>query len=244
MDWQERSRRLAGPEKIAKLEKSHVLLFGLGGVGSFAAEALARSGVGKLSLVEYDQIIDSNRNRQLPALVGTVGQNKIDVCAARLKEINPDLELVLYPFKMTAENLPSILAAGRPDFIADAIDDLAAKVQLIVTARHEDIPIISSMGAGYRLDPSQLAIGDISQTHTCPLARRLRRSLKEAGITKDLPVVWSKENPLPDQDTIQGEDEGSGSRNTADKVRKGPASMIFVPASAGLLLASYIIRNL
>ncbi len=260
MDWQERSRRLAGPEKIIKLEKSHVLLFGLGGVGSFTAEALARSGVGKLSLVEYDQIIDSNRNRQLPALVGTVGQNKIDVCAARLKEINPELELVLYPFKMTAENLPAILAAGRPDFIADAIDDLAAKVRLIITAKDEGIPIISSMGAGYRLDPSQLAIGDISQTHTCPLARRLRRSLKEEGLAEGLPVVWSKENPLPDHDRLQDGAQGSGQAGAAEaalemagevpetaeapKGRKGPASMIFVPASAGLLMASYIIRNL
>jgi tRNA A37 threonylcarbamoyladenosine dehydratase len=223
---------LAGAAKIEALAKAHVLLFGLGGVGSFAAEALARSGLGKLSLVEYDLVIHSNRNRQLPALSSTVGREKLEVCAARLRDINPALELALNPFKMTQENLPEILQAGRPDFIADAIDDLPAKVQLIVTARNGEIPIISAMGAGYRLDMTQLAIGDIRETHTCPLARRLRRSLKEQGITEGLPVVWSKESPRPDQAPPENLDP------------VGPASMIFVPAAAGLLMASYIVEHL
>ena len=232
IEWQERSRRLIGDDGTRKLGQSHVMIFGLGGVGSFAAEALARSGVGALSLVDYDTVSASNRNRQLPALVSTVGSLKIDVVAARLRDIHPDIRIVLHPVRMRPDNLAAILQGegGAPDFIADAIDDLPAKTALILEARKLGIPIISSMGAGYRLDPSMLAIGDISETHTCPLARILRRNLREAGVQSGVPVVWSKEPPIAAAES--------------DGVATGPASMVFVPGAAGLLMASYIVRQM
>lgn len=259
MDWQERSRRLVGDDQIRNLEQAHVILFGLGGVGSFAAEALARSGLGALSLVEYDRVTDANRNRQLPALCSTVGREKIEVAGARLKDINPNLKLFCYPVKMTGDNLGAILdGQGLPlDFIADAIDDLPAKTALILASVHKGIPIISSMGAGFRLDPSQLAIGDILETHTCPLARKLRRNLREAGVGEGIPVVWSKEKPFPrlgdegravplgDQKAV-GENGAHAAMggHQEEEGRRGPASMIFVPAAAGLLMASYIVARL
>ncbi|MDR0469801.1 MAG: tRNA threonylcarbamoyladenosine dehydratase [Peptococcaceae bacterium] len=239
MDWQERSRRLIGDKGAACLGQAHVMLFGLGGVGSFVAEALVRSGVGTLSLVEYDHVTDSNRNRQIPALLSTVGRPKIEVMHTRLLDINPLIKTILYPIRMTSDNLGDILdkTDSIPDFIADAIDDIAAKVSLILAAREKEIPLISSMGAGYRLDPSKLEIGDISGTHTCPMARKLRRSLREAGVSEGVPVVWSKETPI--------ETYGEAAQEcTSDNRRTNPASMVFVPAAAGLLMASYIVRAL
>ena len=254
MDWQERSRLLVGDDNMEKLNQAHVILFGLGGVGSFVAEALVRSGLGNLSLVEYDRVTESNRNRQIPALCSTVGMAKIEATGARLLDINPNLHLFQYPMKMTAENLEAILEgeAGLPAMIADAIDDLPAKASLIISAKKKGIPIISCMGAGYRLDPSRLRIGDISETHTCPLARKLRRNLREAEIDKGVPVVWSDEipaaayaKPVPDSEDTADRDDTADREDTAgDASHAGPASMIFVPAAAGLLMASYIIRQL
>ena len=252
---------MIGDEKIRKLSRAHVILFGLGGVGSFAAEALARSGLGTLSLVEYDRVALSNRNRQLPALSSTVGKAKIEVASERLKDIHPEMHLHVYPIKMTGDNLPAILDSpeGLPDFIADAIDDLPAKAALIAEAKERGIPIISSMGAGFRLDPSRLTISDISQTHTCPLARKLRRNLREKGIDGGVPVVWSGEKPAAFCRSTVSEyecsEEAAGYAANAANVANdegaggipdiaGPASMIFVPAAAGLLMASYIVRQL
>jgi tRNA A37 threonylcarbamoyladenosine dehydratase len=271
----ERSLLLVGDKAVESLGRAHVILFGLGGVGSFAAEALARSGVGKLSLVEYDEVSNSNRNRQLPALCSTIGLPKVDVVRSRLLDINPDISISCFPLRMTGENLVGILeaAGGAPDFIADAIDDLPAKTSLIVAAKERGIPLISAMGAAFRLDPSKLEVGDISTTHTCPLARRLRRSLREAGISEGVPVVWSKEAPMKawaggvatdgaTGGSARDVDNGMAS-DAADDMAYGVscgaagdsaydvgsslssrASMIFVPASAGILMASYIIMAL
>lgn len=232
MDWQERSRRLIGGESIDNLGRAHVILFGLGGVGSFAAEALVRSGIGELSLVEYDTLTATNRNRQIPALSGNEGSPKIDVAAARLRDINPELKLNLYPVRMTGDNLGDILSGedNQPGFIADAVDDIPAKISLIAASRERGIPLVSSMGAGYRLDPSKLRIGDIGETHTCPLARKLRRELREAGINEGVTVVWSEEVPAVNR--------------SGEAAPSAPASMIFVPAAAGILMASYIVRKL
>ena len=255
LDWQERSRLLVGDEKINRLGRSHVILFGLGGVGSFVAEALARSGIGALSLVDCDVVAGSNRNRQLPALCSTTGRLKTEVVADRLRDINPDIRLYLYPIRISGDNLDAVLDGdgGRPDFIADAIDDLPAKVSLILAARARDIPSISSMGAGFRLDPTQLAIGDISETHTCPLARKLRRNLREAGVSSGVPVVWSKETPktanidgpqFVDGSSPDAGGSADGMSRAKSSERTGPASMIFVPAAAGLLMASHIVNKI
>lgn len=225
---------MVGQEKLRELADLRILIFGLGGVGSFAAEALARSSIGTLGLVEYDIVAPSNTNRQLPALRSTWGQEKIEVCASRLRDINSDLDLTLFPYAMDETNLGSILAVFPPDFIVDAIDDLPAKAYLIAEAKKRGLKIISALGAGYRLDLTQLTIGDISQTHTCPLARRLRRRLKDYGIDKGVPVVWSKETPQTKDLSGDLGEEGP---------HKGPASMVFVPAAAGLLLAQYVITQ-
>ncbi|MEA4892884.1 MAG: tRNA threonylcarbamoyladenosine dehydratase [Peptococcaceae bacterium] len=225
--WQDRSRRLIGGGALEKLRKAHVLVCGLGGVGSFCAEALVRSGIGEISLAEFDQVAASNLNRQLPALHSTLGRDKLSVCGARFQDINPELKLHCLAVRLTPENLPGLLAPGNFDYIADAIDDLPAKTRLLSWAYGRGIPVITSMGAGFRLDPTKLTVSDIGKTHTCPLARRLRRALKEEGISRGIQAVWSTE--LPAEPAEAGE---------------GPASMIFVPASAGLLMASRIVKEL
>ena len=227
MDWRERSQRLLGQESIEKLNRSRILICGLGGVGSFAAEALARSGVGHIDLLDFDRVNLTNINRQLPATQGTIGRYKTDVLEKRFLQINPELEIINLKTKLTPENMDELFSGRHFSFIVDAIDDLPAKAQLIKTAFEKHIPLISSMGAGYRLDPSRLRIDDIAKTHTCPLARKLRRLLKDEQITTGVPVVWSDE---PAMEPKQG--------------GEGPASMIFVPASAGLMMASYVVRQL
>ncbi len=227
MDWRERSQRLLGEEAIEKLNRSHVLICGLGGVGSFAAEALVRSGIGHLFLLDFDKIGMTNINRQLPANMGTLGRYKTDVLEQRFLQINPNLEIINLKTKLTTENMDDLFDNSHFSYIADAIDDLPAKVQLLKTAFDRHVPIISSMGAAYRMDPGHLRIDDLSKTHTCPLARKVRRMLKDEQITMGIPVVWSDEPAI--------EPQSSG---------EGPASMIFVPASAGLMMASYIVRQL
>jgi tRNA A37 threonylcarbamoyladenosine dehydratase len=227
MDWQERSRRLLGENSNKRLEQARILVCGLGGVGSFVAEALVRSGVGALDLLDFDIVAPSNLNRQLPATQQTIGQYKTDVLEKRFKEINPAIKITNHKSRLTKSTIPVLFEQNSYSYVADAIDDLPAKTSLISYALHNQIPIISAMGAAFRLDPSHLQISDIAKTHTCPLSRRLRRALKEEGISQGLDVVWSDEIPISPK--IEGQ---------------GPASMIFVPASAGLLMASFIVRKI
>lgn len=227
MTWQDRSLKLLGSEKILRLNNAHVVVCGLGGVGSFAAEALVRSGVGHLTLCDFDQVSESNINRQLPATHESIGEYKVDVLARHYRDINPEIHLDLIKERLNYSRIKTLLVHSKVSYLADAIDDLEAKADLIQQALALNLPIISSMGAGFRLDPSHIQISDISKTHTCPLARRLRKRLKDKGIEQGLPVVWSDERPLE-----------------AQTKEPGPASMIFVPASTGLQMASYIVRNL
>ncbi len=265
MDWQDRSRRLIGGDGVNALGKARAMVVGLGGVGSFCAEALARSGVGALTIIDCDRIEDTNINRQLPASRVTVGRLKTEVVGERLLAINPDLRLRSLAIRVHAGNIGVVIDSGSagktgdegeageacvaveapPDFIADAIDDLPAKVALAVAARERGIKLISSMGAGFRLDPSMLSIDDISQTHTCPLARRYRRLLKDAGVTGGVPVVWSKEKPSRARDADMAEEVSSvNMEKSAVSAASNPASMIFVPATAGIMMASYIVRSI
>lgn len=224
MDTQ-RIEMLIGPEALEKLKNARVAVLGLGGVGSYVAEALVRSGVGTVRIIDKDVVDSSNCNRQLPALSSTIGQSKAKVMEERLKDINPDcnLETVegLYEVGKFKEILP-----GNWDYIIDAIDDVKAKIDLMVTCHKGNIPFISSMGTGNKLDPSKLQLADISKTSVCPLARNVRRLLRQEGITKGIEVVFSTEEPR----------KCSGGYT--------PASMVFVPASAGLLMASRVVRNL
>jgi tRNA A37 threonylcarbamoyladenosine dehydratase len=236
----QRVEMLLGTAAVEKLNHSSVAVLGLGGVGSYVAEALCRSGVGNLLLLDGDVVESSNINRQLPALQNTIGHFKVEVMAERLRQINPECNIHLVGkfykpgdfrrflgddgrFVLEPE-LPG--AVRYPDFLADAIDDTAAKVDVLVTALKQNIPVISAMGTGNKLDPTKLQLADISKTYMCPFAKSIRKRLREQGITKGVTVVFSTETPI-----------------YADKSAT-PGSMVFVPASAGLLMASYIVRKL
>ena len=222
---------ILGAAAVEKLAASHVCVFGLGGVGSYAVEALARSGVGTLTLVDQDVYSESNINRQLGALTSTVGQSKAHVLAQRVLDINPDCAVhpILARYeKETAESL-----FGPYDYIVDAIDLVACKVDLICRAGEKGIPIISALGTGNKLDPSLLQVADLSKTFGCPLARVMRRELGRLGI-KHLKVVFSPEEPAP---TAQLEAPPPGRRSV-------PASVPWVPSVAGLMLGGAVVMDL
>lgn len=218
-----RTERLIGSEAIARLRSSHVAVFGIGGVGSYVVEALARSGIGTLTIVDGDCVDETNINRQLIALHSTVGQPKTVVAKARISDIDPQIRVNAYQLFYTAE---SSFSFEGIDYIVDAVDTVSAKLALVENAYRHNIPIISSMGTGNKLDPTQFEVADIYRTSICPLARVMRRELKKRGIPR-LKVVYSKEQPLP----VPGDG-------------RTPASISFVPSSAGLILAGEVIKHL
>ena len=231
----QREMLLLGREAVQKLRCAHVLVCGLGGVGAYAVEALARTGVSSLSLLDFDTISPSNINRQLPALLSTVGKSKAALLLHRVRDINPHCQAHAVEKKLLQENIPVIMAElPKPDFIVDAIDDVPAKLGLILYAKKNGIDIISAMGAGQKLRPELLRIADISQTEGCPLAKKMRFELKKLGISKGLTVVYSSE--APPLTAIMGKNEVEGKRAFG--------SISYMPAMAGLLLASYVIRRL
>lgn len=225
-----RTAALIGEEGLSKLNNSAVAVFGLGGVGSYAAEALARSGVGTLFIYDNDRVAKSNINRQLIALSSTVGMYKTEAEAARLTDINPDCKIIENREFVTPE---SDIPFESFDFIIDAVDNVTAKLFLAVKAEENGIPIISVMGTGNKLDPTRLKITDIYKTSVCPLARVMRYELKKRGV-KRLTAVWSDETPIKPADCGEYRDTG----------RIPPASMAMVPACAGLCAASYAVRKL
>ena len=223
---------ILGAPALDKLRRSHVAVFGLGGVGSYAAECLARSGVGTLTLVDQDTVSVSNINRQLCALRSTVGQYKAEVMASRVQDIDPDI--TVYPLCATYDAAHrEDFFAGKFDYIADCIDLVTCKLDLIQQAGERGIPIISALGTGNKLDPTLLQVTDISKTSVCPLARVMRRELRDRGI-RHLQVVYS---PEPAAETRQLEAPSPGRRSV-------PASVPWVPSTAGILMASAIARNL
>jgi tRNA threonylcarbamoyladenosine dehydratase len=233
-----RTERLLGSEAVKTLQQAHVAIFGIGGVGSFIAEALARCGIGKLTLIDADLVCASNLNRQLIALNSTLGQPKVEVMAARIRDINPAAIVITHNLFYNAETA-SALDLASFDYIADAIDTVDAKVELIVQAQAAGTRIISCMGAGNKLDPTRFEIGDIHKTSVCPLCKVMRKRLAERNV-KALKVVYSKETPLatsqaeviPDSDTH------------LPKRRNAPGSIAFVPSVAGLILAGEIVKDL
>ncbi len=227
-----RSAMLMGEDAIRKLQKSRVLLFGVGGVGSFAAEALARSGVGWVGLCDNDTVSVSNLNRQLVALHSTLGQAKIRVAAERMHDINPAMTVVEYPFFFGAETAEKI-PFGEYDYIIDAIDTVSAKLLLIEKAKKLNIPVISCMGTGNKLDPTALCVTDIKKTSGCPLAKVMRCELRKRGIDS-LKVVFSAESA---QKPLFQPNEG-------DTRRAIPGSVPFVPPVAGMIAAGEAIKYL
>ena len=229
-----RNEMLWGQEGQERLAASHVILFGLGGVGSYTAECLARSGIGELTLVDSDTVAVTNINRQLEATTSTVGMAKADAVAARLRDINP--AAIFHPIQelYDAAHRDRFFPEGcHYDYIVDAIDLVSCKLDLLETARRLDIPLIMALGTGNKLDPTQLRLADISETYGCPLARVMRKELRNRGI-RHQKVVFSPEEPAP---TIQLEAPPPGRRSV-------PASNPWVPATAGLLLGSAVVRDI
>ena len=229
-----RNEMLWGPEAQRRLERSHVLLLGLGGVGSYAAECLARSGIGELTVVDSDTVALTNLNRQLEALHSTLGQPKAEAAAARLRDINPALKLhPIYGLYDAAHRDRFFPEGCRYDYIVDAIDLVSCKLDLAETALRLHIPLIMALGTGNKLDPTLLQVTDISKTYGCPLARVMRKELRSRGI-QHLKVVFSPEEPAA---VSQPETPPPGRRSV-------PASNPWVPAAAGLLLGSAVVRDL
>ena len=227
-----RAALLLGEEALQRLGKAHVAVFGVGGVGSFCCEALARAGIGSLSLFDSDTVARSNINRQIIALQSTVGRPKTEVMAERISDINPAAAVVSHPVFYTAENAEDFPLEGY-DFIVDAIDTVSSKLILIERAYAAGVPIVSSMGTGNKLDPSRFRIDAIERTSVCPLARVMRYELKKRGL-RGLRVLWSDEPPLV---PAAGEPPAPGRRQT-------PGSLSFGPPVAGMLLAGEVVRSL
>ena len=226
-----RAQMLLGEAAMEKLSSSHVAVFGIGGVGSWCAEALVRSGVGEITLVDRDTVGTSNINRQLCALESTVGRSKVDAMSERLLDINPQLKLHAVHGHYDAEHRNEFL--GEYDYIADCIDLVSCKVDLIKTAKEMKIPVISALGTGNKCDAEKLTVCDIKKTSGCPLARVVRKELRAVGI-EHLDVVFSPEEAM---DAIQLEAPPPGRRSI-------PGSLVWVPASAGLLMCRHIVMRL
>ena len=230
-----RTGMLIGEEALEKLAASRVAVFGVGGVGGYVTEALARSGVGALDLIDHDTVAESNLNRQIIALRSTIGRYKVDVMKERIADIHPDCTVRTHNIFYLPET-EAQFDFTEYDYVVDAIDTVAGKLSLIEHAQAAGTPIISAMGAGNKLDPTGFKVADIYKTNGCPLARVMRRECKARGV-KSLKVVYSEEKPLQPQQITETAEEMHGRRST-------PGSIAFVPAAAGLVIAGEVIRDL
>lgn len=232
--WMERTKLLIGTDAVEILKKSHVLVVGLGGVGSYCAEAIARAGVGEMTIVDGDVVDPSNRNRQLQALYTTHGQSKAELMADRIKQINPNCILHVHKEFKTPDKVVELLQ-NNFDYVVDAIDSLTPKIYLIKTALEHKHKIVSSMGAGGKVDPTMLKVVDISKTFQCPFAQQVRKELRAHKITTGFKAVFSSE--VPDRNSVMFTD-GSNFKKSAY------GTISFLPAVFGLTCASVVIRDL
>ena len=235
-DWQKRTELLIGSEKLEKLHHSHVLVVGLGGVGAYAAEQLCRAGIGEMTIVDADTVDDSNRNRQLPALVSTIGKEKVEVMAERLLQINPELKLHTLCEFVRDEGTITLLEQAPYDYVVDAIDSLSPKVFLIYHALQHNLKIISAMGAGGKIDPMQVKVAPIEKTYQCRLAHAIRKRLHRMGIKKGFKAVFSPE-PVPEEAV---EIDANPDINNLSTV----GTISYMPAIFGCFAASAVIRVL
>ena len=233
-NWLERTALLLGDEKLDTLKRANVLVVGLGGVGAYAAEMIARAGVGRMTIADADTVSPTNINRQLIALHSTIGHSKSDLMAARLCDINPDIELTIVNRFIKDDETDALLDSDKFDFVVDAIDTLSPKLALIKGALDRGIPLVSSMGAGAKTDPTKMEITDISKTHHCPLAHMLRKRLHKIGIRKGFSAVFSPE-PVREGAMILCEEQNKKS-NTG--------TISYIPALFGIGCASVVIRGL
>ena len=232
-----RTALLVGTQAIAKLQNSRVAIFGIGGVGGYVAEALARSGVGNFDLIDNDTVALTNLNRQIIATHATLGQPKVQVMAERIHAINPKAVVHAHQCFFLPENAHEF-KFKQYDYVVDAVDTVAAKIAIIMAAKAANVPVISSMGAGNKMDPGKFQVADIFKTSVDPLARVMRQEMKKRGVKK-LKVVYSTELPLTPVDELEGEYHAE-----APKRRALPGSTAFTPSAAGLLLASEVVKDL
>ena len=233
-NWLERTTLLLGEEKLEQLKRANVLVVGLGGVGAYAAEMIARAGVGRMTIADADTVSATNINRQLIALHSTIGREKSDLMAERLRDINPEIELTVINRFIKDDETDALLDSDSFDFVVDAIDTLSPKLALIKGALDREIPLVSSMGAGAKTDPTKMEICDISRTHHCPLAHMLRKRLHKIGIRKGFHAVFSPE-PVREGAMILCEEQNKKS-NTG--------TISYIPALFGIGCASVVVRSL
>lgn len=232
-----RTELLLGKDAVKRLENAHVAIFGIGGVGGYTAEALARSGVGKIDLIDPDRVSVTNINRQIYATTDTVGMYKTEVAKKRIEKINPAAEVFCRNVFFLPENA-DMFDFSEYDYVVDAIDTVTGKIGLVIKAKECKTPIISAMGAGNKLDPAGFTVADIYETSICPLARVMRRELKKRGV-KSLKVVYSKEKPIePKGEILNSLKEENPAR------RQVPGSCAFVPAVCGLIIAGEVVRTI
>ena len=224
-----RTELVLGKDALGKLKECHVILFGLGGVGSYVVEALVRSGIGALTIVDNDEVCESNLNRQLIATRSTIGLAKVDACEKRILDINPECRVAKLRMFYLPETADSIRLSDF-DYVVDCIDTVTAKLELAVRSKQAGVPLISSMGTGNKVHPELLRVADISKTSVCPLARVMRRELSVRGI-RHLKCVFSTEEPVKTPEVMDGR-------------KRVPGSTAFVPSVAGLLIASEVVRDL
>lgn len=225
-----RTEALIGKFAMDLIKEKKVFIFGVGGVGGYVAEALARSGVGTIAVADFDTVEPSNLNRQIIALRQTEGKNKAELMAGRMRQINEKIEAKYFPEKIDEENI-RYMRLDHYDYVIDAVDDVRAKVAIIKKAKEKNIPVISCMGTGNKLHPEKLKVADIKKTTTCPLAKAVRKALRAEGITEGVKVVYSTEEPVV-----------SGTETEDGKI--APASAVFVPAAAGILIAAEVFRDM
>jgi tRNA A37 threonylcarbamoyladenosine dehydratase len=234
ISWLGRTSLLIGEDAVKKLNTKHVMVVGMGGVGSFAAEFICRSGIGKMTIIDGDTVDPTNRNRQLPALSTNHGISKADIMADRLKQINPEIELNVVK-EFVSPGMVEKIMEYNPDYIVDAIDSITPKITFLSCAFAKGIPIVSSMGAGAKLDPTQLKVVDISKTTICPFAQQVRKELKRKNIYKGIKAVFSPEPPIKESLMLT---DGRNFKKSAY------GTISYLPATFGAVAASVVIREL
>ncbi|MEG1935071.1 MAG: tRNA threonylcarbamoyladenosine dehydratase [Rikenellaceae bacterium] len=234
MSYNARTELLLGKEKLTRLQNTNLLIVGLGGVGGYAAEMLARASVGSMTIVDADVVSQTNINRQIIALHSTIGRSKAEVLADRLRDINPDIKLTVVEKFLQKDDITELLNLSKYDYVVDAIDTLTPKIELIRQTLERSIPLVSSMGAGSKLDPTKIEIADISKTHHCPLAHMLRKRLHKIGINRGFDAVFSAEPPI----------EGSMILCNEQNKKSNVGTISYMPPSFGIACASVVVRNI